>query len=562
LRFSYSVLKGLTLEGTIGYSRLQSKGFSANPIASQQPGLPRYGTANFQTTTKESFDIDPQLSYSNTFGRAKVSVMVGGTYQKNINARDFTTGSLYTNDALLNSLSGAASVSVSATNVMDKYVAGFGRATLVWDNRYIVNLTGNINGSSLFGPDYRFGNFGSVGAGWIFSETELMKQAAPWLSYGKITANYGITGSNNVTPYQYQPNWRATGSLTTYQGAMVYNPANLLSPDFHWSAKQDYNGRLSLGFFKNWVMLELGAYLNWTDDQLMDVQLPNQTGFSSVTANAPFTVQNKGWEISISSGYASLTGGNRNKFTWLAPSFNMSRNYNKITKVDPNSQYANVYLKGQPSSATAFVKYIGVDPATGLFQYLKGDGKTVTNTPVAFSAYLFPELGDATELVDLMPSFSFGFGDGFSWKGFTVNFHGNFVKQKGISYLGSVYSSLIGIPGVPSVNMPALILGKQWQQPGDEATLQRFTTNNTSSAFPGSTGAVVDASYLRIDNLNISYQVPNQWVRRLGITGCNINISCRNVLTITPYEVGDPAMPNIYSIPPQRVINGGVNLTF
>ena len=560
LHFSYSVLKSLYLEGTIGYSRYQSNGYNAIPIASQAPAtVTPTGRAGFQTGTRESFNMDPQLTYSRTFGQAKISVTVGGTYQKNINAAGSVSGSNYTNDALLNSLAGASTITATSSNIMDKYVAAFGRANLIWNNRYIVNLTGNINGSSLFGLDHRFGKFGSVGAGWIFSETKLIKEATPWLSYGKITANYGITGSNGVQPYQYQPNWQASGSFNTYQGSMVYNPGNLSSPDFHWASKHDYNSRLSLGLFQNWLLIDLGVYLNQTGDQLLSTQMPNQSGFTTVVENAAYTLQNKGWEISISSGH-SLQAGNRDRFIWMAPSFSMSRNYNEIIKVDPNSVYANLYRKGQSGTASAFVKYLGVDPATGLFQYLKADGKTVTNTPNTFSANLVAG-GDATEMIDLMSAFNFGFGDGFSWKGVSLNFHGNFVKQKGLSYLGSVYN--LANPGWPNTNVPALIIGKQWQQPGDQATLQRYSAVNTAGfGFPFSTGAVVDASYLRIDNVNISYQVPVKWIRRAGITNCSINISCHNALTITPYEVGDPASQNIYSIPPQRVISGGVNLTF
>ena len=562
LRFSYSVLKDLSFDGTLGYSRLQSDGYSASPIASQQPSSGTiYGTAKFQTITSESFNIDPQLTYNHTFGRARVIVSVGGTYQKNVQALEVITGNNYTNDALLNSLAGASVVSASSSNIVDKYVAGFGRANLVWNSRYIVNLTGNINGSSLFGPGRRFGNFGSAGAGWIFSETKWVKQVTPWLSFGKIAANFGLTGSNGVQPYQYQPNWGASGAGTTYQGSMVYNPLNLSSPDFHWSTKHDYNGSLSLGLFHDWLLIELGGYLSWTGDQLLTSPLPSQAGFSSVTANAPYTVQNKGWEITISPGHTNLTGGNSKKFTWFAPAFNMSRNYNEITRVDPNSTFAAFFRKGYSTSATALVKYVGVDPATGLFQFLKADGKTLTNTPFPISAF-YSKLGDANQMVDLLPAINFGFGDGFSWKGFKVNFHGLFTKQKGFSYLSSVYNASIGTPGIPSVNQPALILGKEWQKPGDNATLQRFSSTLANTAFPYSTAAIVDASYLRIDNLNISYQFPNQWIRRLGMTSCLINISCRNLLTITPYQVGDPATQNIYSIPPQRVFNGGVNLTF
>ena len=561
LHWSYSLLKGLNLDGTIGYNRLQSKGYSATPIASQPPAQTTYGSANFQTTTWESFNIDPQLTYNRTFGRLKLNVLLGGTYQKNVNASELITGYNYTNDALLNSFAGAPSIAGSLLNVVDKYVAGFGRVNLVWDSRYILNLTGNINGSSLFGADHRFGDFGSAGAGWIFSETKWIKRTTPWLSFGKITGSYGVTGAKGVQPYQYQPNWQGSGSGTTYQGSSIYVPTNLSDPDFHWSTKHDYNGRLSLGFFHDWVLIDLGGYLDWTSNQLMPAPLPSQAGFANVIENAPFTMQNKGWEVSVTAGRVNPQGSDRNKFTWFAPSFGMSHNYNKVTKVDPNSTFAGYYRKGLPGTAYPFVKYVGVDPATGLFQFLKADGKTVTNTPNPSSVFL-TSTGDANQMVDFAPGISFGFGDGFSWKGITLNFHGLFVKQKGYSYLNAVYNYSTGTPGYASMNMPALILGKEWQKPGDQATLQRFTSNLDNSALPYSTGVIADASFFRLDNLNISYQVPSLWIRRAGITNCSINISCRNVLTITPYKVGDPVAQSIYNIPPQRVVSGGVHLTF
>ena len=569
MHLSYTVMKGLSLEGTIGYSRVQANGYSATPIASQSPANGTvYGTAGFQNLTKESIDIEPQLRYNRTFGRARIDAVFGGTYQKDVNGAQYITGNNYTNDGLLNSLSGASTFSIIASGLVDKYVAGFGRATLVWNNRYIMNLTGNINGSSLFGPGHRYGNFGSAGGGWIFSETKWIKQATPWLSFGKVTANYGITGANNVTPYLYQANWGSLGSLTTYQGSLIYTPSNLYAPDFHWATKHDYNSHLSLGFFHDWLLIDLGGYLNYTANQLLASPLPGQAGFVAVTENAPFTLQNKGWEISIRAGRTHLQGSDRGKFIWFAPSFNISRNYNKVTKVDPNSTYAAVYRKGYPGTASPFVKYVGVDSATGVFEYLKADGKTRTTAPNYLSAFT-TNGGDANQMIDLAPTINLGFSDGFSWKGFTVNFHGLFVKQKGFSYLNSVYtfnSSFVS-PGLPSTNLPAFILGKEWQKPGDKAILQRFSSSLASASgasltFNHSTGAITDASYLRIDNLDISYQVPAVWLRRLGMTNCIINLRSRNLFTITPYQVGDPASQNLYSIPPQRVFSGGVNLTF
>jgi TonB-linked SusC/RagA family outer membrane protein len=565
LRWGYSLFKGLSLEGTIGYSRLEADGYSATPIVSQSPATGTvYGTANFQTTTKESIDIEPQLRFNRTFGRARIDAVIGGTYEKDISGSQFISGTNYTNDALLNSLAGASTYEIIASNLVDKYVAGFGRANLIWNNRYIVNLTGNVDGSSLFGPGHRYGEFGSAGAGWIFSETKWSKSALPWLSFGKVTANYGVTGSNSVQPYQYQPNWSSLGSLLTYQGSLVYNPNNLYDPNFHWATKHDINSHLTLGFFRGWLLIDMAGYLNWTGNQLLASPLPSQTGFAAITENAPFTLQNTGWEVSITAGNTHLQGSDRDKFIWFAPTFLISRDYNKVTRVDPNSTYAALYRKGYPGTAYPYVKYIGVDSATGLFDYLKADGKTITNTPNYLSAYQYG--GDANQMISLVPTVNLGFSDGFSWQGFTVNFHGLFVKQKGLSYLNSVFGFNGGFlsPGYPSTNMPAAIVGKEWKAPGDHATLQAFSTNITgaSTTFGKSTGVITNASYLRIDNLNISYQLPARWLHRLGMTNGAINLRGRNLFTITPYKVGDPATQNIYSIPPQRVFSGGVNLTF
>ncbi len=211
LHWGYSILRGLSLGGTLGYSRVQTSRYDAVPIASQNPANGLLGTATFGTNIQEALDVEPQLTYTHQFGRLNLNATVGGSYQKNTSSNELITGSNYLNDALLNSLSGASTISGRYTNLVVKYVAGFGRLNLIWDKRYILNFTWNINGSSLFGPDHRYGNFGSAGAGWIFSETKWVKNALPWLSFGKLTADYGVTGSNSVPPYQYQPNWTPNG---------------------------------------------------------------------------------------------------------------------------------------------------------------------------------------------------------------------------------------------------------------------------------------------------------------------------------------------------------------
>jgi TonB-linked SusC/RagA family outer membrane protein len=564
VHLSYLLLKGLSFGGTFGVSRSQVRLSTLTPIASQDPATHPTGSASFGDGATTSIDIEPQVNYSRTFGKARISMLVGGTYTSLLKDQTLLSGNQFVNDNLLNYISAAPVIvtgQAPTSNYKTKYAGSFSRIGFIWDNRYIINLTGNVDGSSLFGPGHRWGKFGSAGAGWIFTETRFIKQSLPWLSFGKLSGNYGLTGGYSVSPYQYQQNWAVGGGR--FQGSAFYTTQNLYSPDFHWSTTRQVNGTLSLGFFGDRLLVDLNGYQNRTADQLLNVALPSQTGFGSVVDNAPYTVENSGWEITIRGGSFGRANAGRRSFVWNAPSFNMGKNSNKITNIAPNSPYAGVYIKGKSATAQVFVKYGGVNPSTGQFQYYLADGKTLTDLPNITSAFLSKGAGDANQWVDLTPTISFGFGDGFSWNGLNVSFHGEFVKQKGYNYLRQLYGGTV--PGTPDVNEPALLLGKQWQKPGDIKSLPRFSEQIpvvSVDAFSQSTGAISDASYLRITNLSISYSVPAASLRRLGLAALAFSLNCQNPLTITGYKVGDPQTQTIYSIPPQRVVSGGINLSF
>src|SRR5882762_10195034 len=114
----------------------------------------------------------------------------------------------------------------------------------------------------------------------------------------------------------------------------------------------------------------------------------------------------------------------------------------------------------------------------------------------------------------------------------------NFVKQKGFNYLNSVYNGVYW-PGAPAYNEPALILGKQWQKPGDQASLMKFTTTTFvgKNAINNSTTVISDASYFRLTNLSFSYRLSDSYIRKIGLKAASISVNCRNLFTISPYKV-------------------------
>jgi TonB-linked SusC/RagA family outer membrane protein len=564
MQLAYQLLPSLKLAVNAGYNRITIENFSGTPIASENPADGYLGTAGFGNNYTETINIEPQLNFSKTIGKGSLNILVGGTYRKNRGEGTSIFGYNYSNDALLHSISGAGGISASDNDAIYKYIAGFARINYVWDGKYILNLTGNRNGSSNFGPEKRFGNFGSAGAGWILTEERFLQKLLPFLSFAKISGNYGTSGSDGIQPYQYQPNWQPVSTFGGYQGVIGYNPVNPLNPTYAWSVDKKFNESLELGFLKNRLYLNFTAYQNKSSDQLVDYTEPITTGFSSITANAPYTVENKGTEISITS--KNIVGKD---FQWSS-SFNISHNANKITKFPDlaSSPYANQYVLGRSTSSIPLIPFVGVDPATGLFQYRKADG-TVAYNPNNTSGFNNVG-GDETKLIDLAPKYIGGLNNTFVYKGFSLSVFFQFSKQMGQNYLYPVYSAAYGgIPGVALVNEPAALLSR-WQKPGDISQIQRLTAGRYSTldrqaitaanVFDNSTGAYSDASYIRLKNVSFAYSLPKSALKKLFIQGCTFYINAQNLFLITGYKVGDPETQSIYSIPPQRTIVAGLNL--
>jgi TonB-linked SusC/RagA family outer membrane protein len=560
---SYKILPNLTISLNAGYARVSESFVYELPIGAQDPQYEPTGSASFLSRNTDVINIIPQLNYDKQIGKGKLSVLIGGTYKKNYSAEYDINASGYTSDALLNSTSGATSFEIDNSAIYYKYVDGFARINYNWDGKYIINLTGNRDGSSNFGPDKRYGNFGSAGLGWILSEENWVKNNLTFLSFAKLAADYGTSGSDGVAPYQYQPNWQVAG-YNTYQGFTGYYPITPLNPVYAWALNKKFNEQVDLGFFHNQLLVNFMLYQNLETNELVSYLEPIQTGFSGITANAPYQVKNQGWELSISSG--NIKAGN---FSWTG-SLNMSHNSNKLASFPDiaNTPYASLYIVGKPLSDIPVIPYEGVNPQTGLFQFKAANG-TITSNPNLYSGFNSVG-GDETQLVDINPKLQGGFGNTFTYKRLSLYLFFNFSIQKGPNYLYSIYSnSNTGLPGTPLVNEPEILYGKEWKQPDDNATIQKFVDGfngsngyaaySAASAFGSSTAAYSDASYIRLKTASLSYRLPDSWTKKMGLKNCSFYVSAQNLFVITGYQLGDPEALTLFNVPPQRTIVAGIN---
>lgn len=542
-QIGYEILSGLNAKISTGFSQTTVLEHSTRPKSSLNPADNPVSRANFASSDFKSWIVEPQLEYRRRIDEGNLLVLVGSTFQEDNFWASNVEASNYANDQLLNSIAAAGTKVVTDSKRMYKYSAIFGRINYVYKNRYILSLNARRDGSSRFGQDNRFGNFGSVGAGWIFTESNYLKNKLPFISFGKIRGSYGITGSDQIRDYQYFDNWGPSGF--TYQGQASSLPLNLAEPNFSWTRNNKLEMGLELGVWKDRIMLNLTHYQNRCSNQLIMYALPIQAGFSQITKNFVATVENKGLEIQVTSVNIKTS-----KFQWTL-SGNLSIPKNRLISFPglESSSYSGTYVVGSSPNVLRKVRFAGVNDTTGIFEFYTNKGS---------KTYRPDLINDAAVIGSLDPKFFGGVSNTFNYKGLQLDVFFQFVNQIGANYLQQVYQSPVG----SMINMPVQMVDR-WTKPGDRSFNQKYAmlgssqTAKAGQTFVYSDGSFSNASFIRLKNVAFSYLFNQPWIKRIGFQNCRVYANGQNLLTITDF-VGDPETRNIYGIPPLKTIVVGL----
>ncbi|SEW45386.1 SusC/RagA family TonB-linked outer membrane protein [Chitinophaga arvensicola] len=555
LALQYKLYKGLELKVNLGYNNLSNTQTILTPIASQDPytTTKRSGTRNLGNSTSTNWSVEPQLAYNGQIKRkGELTILAGATLQNAITGATSTTGYGFVNDALLGSFANAASINVADNYAEYKYAGVFGRIFLNWDKKYVINLNARRDGSSRFGPGNQFGNFGSVGGAWIMSQESWMKQFLPaFFSLIKLRGSYGTAGSDPSSDYKFLTQWGNTDPyLLSYNGVVPLSSQLQFNPNFHWEVNRQAEVAVDMGFFDERLTLNVSRYYKQSYDQLVDYLTPNYTGFSSVLANLPAKVQNKGWEGILTFQVFGETG-----FSWNT-GFNISKNVNKLLsypKLD-ESPYRSRYIVGEPISQTYLFHLKGIDPATGKYQYedINHDGSIKRVEGVIPGT-----AGDDRYIrMQTVPDFTGGFNNQFAYKNLSLSIMTEFQKKVGLNATGPTLVS-IG-------NMPLWSYENRWTTPGQQSKAPALSAKYDPDIYnySYSDGGYTDASYIRIKTVALSYNLPKQLLKRIKMERLAINVNAQNLFTITKYKGLDPDVTSFGSMPPVRTITAGFSSTF
>lgn len=542
LAVSYKILPSLTVKITGGYNRLENDDHSITPKTASNPVANLASMAQFGKKTITTLIGEPQLEYQIQHKKNNFSVLAGATLQHNSQYFLYQRGTGYASDELLNSLRGASQVTIlSEGDIQYKYIGVFSRMKVNLQNKYLFTATVRRDGSSRYGDENRFSNFGSIGAAWIFSN-ETIFQNWKFLSFGKLKGSAGITGNDQIGDYKYLDLY--TPYSYTYLNTPVFYPEQLYNPVYGWEKVKKLEASLEFGLWDNRLLGTVNYYHNTTTNQLVNYPLPVMTGFGSILKNIPAVIRNTGIELEF---HGELV---KNKRLSWSSSFNLTFPRNKLISFQnlSSSSYANRYVIGQPLNIVKKYKWTGVNPATGNHQFEDFN----RNGQITVS-------GDQQQIVFTGQRFFGGMQHIITSGRWEFSFLLSFARTPNASNHLFVFSR----PGLV-MNQPRSVM-QRWQKPGDITDVQRFanTSGGSNTAFTNyrqSDAAYTDASFIRLKNLVVSYSVIAPRKQHPFLSQCQLFLKANNLFTISRYSGLDPETLSIF-MPPIRLVTAGFQVT-
>ncbi len=555
---TFTPIKGLSLIAAGAYNLISAKEFGGEPSNVFNPltYVSTQSLSYLNTYSVRTLSADPRIQYNHVFwNKGVLEATAGGSLRDKLTTNETIEGFGYlSNELLLDPASATqANTFTNYSTTPDRYLGAFAQVKYRWADKYLLDLNGRRDGSSLFGSARQWGNFGSASGGWIVSEEPWFRSLRHTVDFLKLRGSYGLVGASSLPAFSYLSLFQvSTGS---YQGGNALTPGSLSNPYLHWETDKNAEGGVTVDLF-NRLNLDVVYYSDHVSNQLGSQPLASITGFTQQTVNLPADIHTYGLEITIVSHNVR-----QKDFTWDTK-LNFTAPRTKLLSYPGLGSLVNNYnwIIGKPITGVKLLKYAGVDPATGVYNFYDSAGVKGEYTPFLNPKQLGPN--DKTQFVDLAPKFYGGILNSVTYKRFSMDFLISVTDRTGPSYLG--FQSFP--PGQFNQNFPADLAARRWMKPGDKTDVPKATQGFIGLLdqfnFIYSTGAYSNATYARLQNVSISYRFPASILRHAGASLISIYLSGQNLLTVSKYGDLDPENMSAGHMGPARIFTGGLNVTF
>lgn len=545
---SFTALAGLD------YRNTQDEQYRSPIAAPVQSGWLSYANRNVN-----NFNTSLVANFRQTFAeKHNVSGIVGTEYRRDYSESQNARGDGFTGN-FFNVLSATSTpFSVGGSNSEWRIASYFTNLKYNFDEKYFVSFVGRYDGHSRFGADSRWAFFPSISGAWRISEEDFFN--VDFIDELKLRGGYGTTGNSAIGNFASRGLFSVSGS---YQGQSGITPSQLANGALGWEEASEINVGLDFEFLGSRIFGSVDVYQKDNDKLLFGRPLPSDSGFGSITENIG-KIRNRGIEVELNSVNISTTD-----FSWNTR-FNVAFSENEILElpdgndISPSSTF-NSLIIGKPIGLIQVPRWAGVNPADGRPMWYDANGN-ITYRP--------EQDLDAIEYNDGTANIVGGFGNTLNYRGFSLDafFQFSFGQWafSGTDYYFTRTPDFL-------MNLTTEVLDR-WQKPGDITYYPRAIeggndygeTNNYRTQL--GTQAIYNASYIRLKNVSLSYNLPNRVVDMIGVRGVRLYASGINLLTFTAWPWYDPEVArsttDIYgnqtyaSYPTEKQVYGGIEIQF
>jgi TonB-linked SusC/RagA family outer membrane protein len=526
------------------------------------------------------------LTYDKTFNeKHKINAVAGYTFQESRYSYVFAgRGGQFTQliPALNNQVFTPTDVSQIYNGAEDgigtRYLSYIGRVNYDFDGRGSFGFSIRKDGSSNFAPQNKFAVFPAVSASWRLTQEKFL-QSTKWLDELKLRASFGYVGNPNAAPFAYiqaiNQSFQYTFGNSQGSGGIVNGaaPSRTFNPDIKWEKNEQLNIGLDGSMFKNRLGFSVDVYQRRSKDLILGVAPAFVSGtYESIPFNTG-TLQNRGIDLSLNTRVASsksfswnanaVVSAYKNEVISLGLASPINRGFTRINGGSLRTEQgfpANYFygfvtdgiFQSYQEIANHATQTAGNDPTTSTapgdirFKDLNGDG-------------IINDL-DRTNIGNSNPTFTYGLTNTFTYKNFELTV---FIQgSSGNKVLNFTRWYTEG--GVSNGNYSNDVIGR-WTAPGTSNKMPRLALNDPNGNNRVSDRFVEDASYLRVKNMRLAYNIPARWTNYLKIKRTQIYASCQNLVTITNYSGFDPEVGNgvDYGFYPQaRTFLAGITVDF
>lgn len=565
LGYSYldlEAMKGLHLRTSFGAELLNSRravyvpatlGTSGNQAANLSNPVLGNIDARQLNGTNLNWVWENTATYNRTFGTDhNLTLLAGYSAQYNQNEGSTVLGQTgtFTNTSI-EYATAAGQLFGQANFTANALTSIYGRVDYSYKERYILTAALRSDGSSRFGPDNRYATFPSVALAWRVGEETFIKQL-PSISELKLRGSFGVTGNNNIGDYNYQSYQTAanyvfgTGTGTRNFG---FAPNGVAVRNLGWETNTQFDAGFDLGLFRDRIYLTVAAYQRNTTDLLLNRNVPAVIGFATRALANVGEVRNRGLEFQLNT--ANITGKN---FTWSS-SANLSINRNKVISLaGTNDQLLYDAVFGYTSS----IRVVPGQPLGTFYGYTQEgvyrDQNDIDTSPKWTASTVAPgdlkfkdmngdgkiDSNDIGPIGNPFPNFTYGLLNTFGYKNFSLSVTLQGSQGADILYGADRYT--FNSPGQTNARINQLDRWRSPDNPGDGRTPRATTSASLRTQF--SSYFIYDASFLRVRNVTLRYNIPTDWAGKAGLQSIGVYASAQNLFTFTKYFGYNPEANN------------------